>query len=240
MSLRERIANSVLRGLIRLVYRISVADLYRLPMTGPGILLSNHTSNVEGPLYYVFMAPRQATALGKVELWDNILTRFLMNTWDVIPVRRGRLDRPALERARAALANGAFLGIAPEGTRSKTGKLQRGHPGAALLASEADVPVFPVVTWGLREPQKSWARLRRPRAELRMGPAFRVRIPATDGQPRSADIRAATQEMMAQLASLLPPELRGAYADTEPTWDYIVPERSAVRAGYSEESPSRA
>ncbi len=221
MSLRERITNAVLRGLIRVVYRISVADLYRLPMEGPAILLSNHTSNVEGPLYYVFMAPRKATALGKVELWNNILTRFLMNTWDVIPVRRGRLDRPALERARSALSKGEFLGIAPEGTRSESGTLQRGQPGAALLASDACAPVYPVVTWGLREPHKALARFHRPRAYLRMGKPFRVRLPQTNGPPKSSDIRAATEEMMVQLAVLLPPELRGTYAGSQPGWNYL-------------------
>jgi 1-acyl-sn-glycerol-3-phosphate acyltransferase len=218
------------------VYRISVADLYRLPMDGPAILLSNHTSNVEGPLYYVFMAPRKATALGKVELWNNILTRFLMNTWDVIPVRRGRLDRPALERARLALANGEFLGIAPEGTRSKSGTLQRGQPGAALLASDASAPVYPVVTWGLREPQRAWVRLRRPRAYLRMGKPFRVRIPHADGPPKSSDIRAATEEMMVQLAVLLPRELRGAYADRQPSWKYL----EALEARDTPEPPAAA
>jgi 1-acyl-sn-glycerol-3-phosphate acyltransferase len=183
-------------------------------MKGPALLVSNHTTNIEGPAYYVFIQPRRATALGKRELWDNPFTRFFMKTWDVIPVRRSAVDRAALRAAVAALDDGQFLGVAPEGTRSKTGKLRRAHPGIALLATTRRVPIYPMVHWGFLELGRNLKRLRRTRVEFRIGRPFVVRIPEAT-KLTSAALRQITDEMMYEVARVLPASMRGAYEDLE-------------------------
>lgn len=190
-------------------------------MTGPGILLSNHVTNLEGPLFYVFLRPRKATALGKIELWHNPVTRFFMNTWKIIPLHRGSVDADAMRRTFGALEQGYFVGIAAEGTRSKTGELQRGLPGATLLATRADAPVIPIAHWGMHEMGKHLKRFRRPPAKVRVGRPFYLRKSGggTIGRSERAKM---VDEMMYQLAVLLPPEYRGAYADLDHmTTDFI-------------------
>lgn len=212
MTVRERLVNAILRLALRLIARIDARDLKRLPRRGPGILMSNHTTNLEGPAYYLFVQPRRTTALGKQELWTRWHTRFLMNLWKVIPVSRGQVDRKALRAAFSALDAGMYLGIAPEGTRSRTGQLQEGHPGIALVATRRQIPVYPVVHWGMLNLGRSLKRLRRARVTIRVGRPFCVRLPK-GLRVGPAVLREITTEMMREMARALPVELRGAYAE---------------------------
>lgn len=210
----ERIVNAMVRGALRLLCRMNVDEFRKLPRRGPAILMSNHTTNLEGPAYYVFIQPRPATALGKRELWRHWYTRFFMELWQIVPVRRGQVDRSALRSAVRALDEGQFLGIAPEGTRSTSGALQHAQPGIALLATWRSVPVYPVVHWGLNDLGRNMRRLRRTRVTFRIGRPFRVRVP--EGARLGAkELREITDEMMYQAALLMPPRLRGAYADVD-------------------------
>ncbi|MFW5994504.1 MAG: lysophospholipid acyltransferase family protein [Spirochaetia bacterium] len=214
MTIRERITNGVVKVLFRLIYRLDVWQLRRVPREGPGLLLSNHVTNLEGPLLYVFLRPRKATALGKIELWQNPLTRFFMNTWGIIPLHRGSVDGEAMRRCFSALNAGYFVGIAAEGTRSRDGVLRKGQPGATLLATRADVPVVPIAHWGLNNATSHLRRFRRAPATVRVGRPFFIRKPEGETITRS-DRKRMVDEMMYQLAVLLPEHLRGEYADLE-------------------------
>lgn len=213
VSYTQRIVNAALRGIFRLLCRMNVAELRKLPPRGPALLITNHTTNIEGPAYYVFIQPRPATALGKRELWKHWYTRFFMELWDIIPVNRGQVDRRALAEAMRALDRKMIMGIAPEGTRSRSGALGTGHPGVALLATRRPVPVYPVVHWGFLDMGRNLRRLRRTTVTFRVGPPFRVRVDEA-GRLSSAALRDITDEMMREMAKLLPERMRGAYADS--------------------------
>jgi 1-acyl-sn-glycerol-3-phosphate acyltransferase len=77
-----------------------------------------------------------------VETWDNPLLGLLFNIWEAIPIRRGEADLEAFRLAEAALAQGKMLTVAPEGTRSGTGVMQKGKPGMILLACAAALPFY--------------------------------------------------------------------------------------------------
>jgi len=213
VSYTERIVNAALRAIFRLLCRMNVSELQNLPPRGPALLVSNHTTNIEGPAYYVFIQPRPATALGKRELWKHWYTRFFMELWNIIPVARGQVDRGALTAAVRALDRKMIMGIAPEGTRSRSGALSAGHPGVALLATRRPVPIYPVVHWGFLDMGRNLRRLRRTSVTFRVGPPFRVRVGETV-RLSSAVLREITDEMMREMAKLLPEEMRGVYADS--------------------------
>lgn len=208
----ERFINTILRWIIHLVFRLDAEELKKLPLQGPAILVSNHTSNLEGPIYYILIQPRVATGLAKRELWDNPVTRFFMQLWGLIPVSRGRPDPKAINRALKALERGRFLGVAPEGTRSRTGELQRGFPGTALLATAKQVPIYPMVHWGMTEFSKNVRRLRRTPLTFRIGKPF-VLPRQGERRPSLDQLREMTDEMMYQIALLLPEKYRGYYRD---------------------------
>lgn len=221
MPVAEPIVNGAIRLLLHTLCRVDKGQLEKIPPRGPAILITNHTTSLEGPIYYVLMAPRPRTALGKQELWDNFATRFLMQLWGIIPIARGRSDRRALNRARSALRSGMILGVAPEGTRSSSGVLQRGRPGAALLATAEDVPLIPVVQWGIEGLWPNLRRLRRTPLHIRVGEPFRLAL--TPGKtPGHGDLRRMSDELMYQLAVMLPARYRGVYENLdEMTTDFI-------------------
>ncbi len=221
MSLRERVVNAVIRALIKIACKLEASDLEKLPQDGPGILVANHTSYLEGPIIYVLIRPREATAIAKRELWSNPLTKFFMNTWHIIPISRGRVDSAAMNAALQALEEGRYLGVAAEGTRSKTGTLGKGHPGATFLATAKNAPIYPVAQWGLAELGTNLKRLRRTPLTIRVGAPFYLRKP-DDTPITSRDRRKMVDELMYQLALLMPEELRGHYSDlSQLTTEYL-------------------
>ena len=220
VSIKARFLNSVVRILFRLTCTIDTHEFEKIPAEGPGILLTNHTTNLEGPLYYVFLRSRKATALGKQELWENRFTRMFMEAWNVIPLHRGRVDSAAMNQAMERLDQGWFLGVAAEGTRSKTGQLKSGQPGAAMLAARKHVPVYPLVHWGLMDIGTNLKRFKRTHVGVKAGKPFYVEVP--DGDPNRMQLKDITNEMMYQLAAVLPERYRGAFSDfSQATTTYL-------------------
>jgi len=212
MGIRATLINSTLGIVFRIFCRIDDRDLKRLPLTGPAILITNHTSNIEGPLFYVRLRPRPTIAIAKTELWKFFATRMIMEAWDAIPLRRGRMDRRALAKCVRVLDQGEFLCIAPEGKRSRDGTLLRGQPGATWFAADKGIVIYPMVQWGCLKIFHELAHLRRPRVTIRVGPPFRIRTP--DHHVAHGDeLQAMADEMMFQLADLLPVQYRGYYSD---------------------------
>ena len=223
MPVVETLVNALIRGIVQLLCTVHGSELNRIPRKGPAIWVTNHTTNLEGPIYYVLTDPRRKTALGKQELWRNPVTRFIMQLWGVIPLNRRGADRRAMQRARRVLERGDFLGIAPEGTRSMSGRLQRGRPGAAMIATAANVPIYPMVQWGIGDLVQNLRRLRKTHLHFRVGTPFYLHVP--EGRaPKPAELRQMADEIMYQLAVLLPPRLRGYYRDLSAmTTEFIRP-----------------
>lgn len=212
MGIRAALINATLGLVFRIFVRIEDRDLRRLPPEGPAILITNHTSNIEGPLFYVRLRPRATIAMAKVELWKSFATRMIMEAWGAIPLRRGRLDRKALAKCARVLDQGQFLCIAPEGRRSKDGTLLRGQPGATWFSADKGIPIYPMVQWGCLNIFDELAHLRRPRVVIKVGRPFLVRTPEHH-HPHGDELQAMADEMMYQLAVLLPPQYRGYYSD---------------------------
>ena len=107
------------------------------------IYASNHRSNADPPLVGVGARGKYAF-MAKEELFQNKLFAWLIRTLGAFPVSRGKGDMAVIEMAIDRLHSGRSLMIFPEGTRSKTGKVGRGHSGAALIAARADKRIVPV------------------------------------------------------------------------------------------------
>ena len=71
-----------------------------------------------------------------IPIWAGPLIGWLLQRSGGIAIHRGRLDRPALSQARAALAQGRYpLVVAPEGaTNNLSGEMAPLEPGVAQLA----------------------------------------------------------------------------------------------------------
>ena len=191
--------------------RIDAPDLHKMPMRGPLIVISNHTGQLEVAVFFGQLQPRPITGWAKMESWDNAFLNWLFNLWGLIPVRRGEGDTSALRRAIKALEDGFIFGVAPEGTRNKTGQLKRAHPGAVMLAVHSGATILPLAHWGGENFLKNLARFKRTGFHIRVGEPFHLKL---DGVKVTREIRQQiVDEMMIRLAELLPPAYHGAYAN---------------------------
>jgi 1-acyl-sn-glycerol-3-phosphate acyltransferase len=187
------------------------AQLVKVPDRGPLIMVTNHANFLEPPLLYTHLTPRPLAGLAKAETWDNPILRFLANLSGGIPLHRGEADISAMRAALRALAEGRILGVAPEGTRSGDGCLQRGNPGVVFLALHCGAPLLPVACCGTERFWKNLRALRRTEVRFVVGQPFSLH---TDGTQVTRQARQEmTDEIMYELARLLPPSKRGAYAD---------------------------
>jgi 1-acyl-sn-glycerol-3-phosphate acyltransferase len=203
---------------LKLLYRVQAEGLGRVPREGPLLLFSNHTGKVEGPIMLTHLAPRmKISGLMKAEMWKHWFLAWVFNSWEVIPVRRGEGDRDAVRRSIEMLENGYILGIAPEGTRSRTGGLIKAHGGVAFLALHSGAPIQAIAHWGGEDLTINLKRLRRTDYHIRVGPIFRL---DPKGNKVTKQMRQEmADEMMYQLAILLPEEYRGEYSDIEKATD---------------------
>lgn len=177
---------------------------------GSAVLACNHTPGHD----YVslgFAAPRQPWYMAKAEAF-----RFFppLSAWlrsiGVFPVHRGMGDGAALRTAVEIVQSGHLLAMFPEGHRSPTSELQAGKTGTVHIALLTRAPIVPAVVIGqaavMPEIWKPWVR---PHVTVRFGRPFTV-----EGDPHSrADLERGTAQLMAVLATMLPPDMRGGWAE---------------------------
>jgi 1-acyl-sn-glycerol-3-phosphate acyltransferase len=214
MNLLRRLVTDLMKfGLNYILCRVDAPDLHKLPPRGPLILYTNHTGSVEAPMLYAQVYPRPVTGWAKIESWDNWFLHWIFGLWEVIPVRRGEADMSALRGALEVLKRGYIFGVAPEGTRNKTGQLRRAKPGVVMLALLSGAPLLPVAHWGGENFLSNLKKLKRTDFHIRVGEPFRI---DANGARVTGEMRQEiVDEMMVRLAALLPEEYRGEYADLE-------------------------
>ncbi len=194
--------------------RIDREPLKQVPMTGPVIMAANHINSLEVPLLFTHLQPRHLIGLAKIETWDSKLMGWLFDLWEAIPIHRGEADLEALRRCLAALKAGDILGVAPEGTRSYHGRLQRGQAGIVLIALRSGAPIMPIVHWGGENFSANLKKLKRTDFHIRVGRSFLL---DPKGERVTGEVRQEmVDEIMYQMAVLLPEEYRGEYADCDP------------------------
>lgn len=113
---------------------------------GPAVLLSKHQSTWE-TFYYVSWMPRELCFVFKRELL--YLPFFGWGIWllDMIHINRSR-SRDAFEevvtQGSRKLAEGRWIIMFPEGTRTRAGSQGRYRSGGTRLAVRTGVPVIPI------------------------------------------------------------------------------------------------
>jgi 1-acyl-sn-glycerol-3-phosphate acyltransferase len=219
MRLAFTVVTSSIRGITNLLCQIDQEQLQKIPRHGPLILVCNHINFLEAPLVFCHLQPRPLTGFAKAETWDNPFLGALFTVFDAIPLRRGEADMVALKQGLKALEQGKILAIAPEGTRSGHGQLQKGHPGVITMALHSGAPLLPLVYWGGETFYRNVRQLRRTPFHVRVGSLYRL---DTGGEKVTREVRQAmTDELMAQLAQLMPPSYHGVYADRPVDTHYL-------------------
>lgn len=146
-----RFARTVCRSVLFTFRRWKVLGKENIPSQGGLVLVSNHISYWD-PIAVGCALSRRINFMAKYELFLNPVLKPIITRLAAYPVRRGESDKGAIRHSLNLLAKGEIIGIFPEGTRSKTGKLMEAHTGAIILAIRAKVPVLPVAVIGSDKP----------------------------------------------------------------------------------------
>jgi 1-acyl-sn-glycerol-3-phosphate acyltransferase len=211
VDLFKTIINPVVRFATSISCHINEEELRKVPKDGPLIVAANHISSLEVPIVVTRLDDRAMTGFAKAENWDHPFYRFIFEGWGAIPLRRGEADMTAMRAALATLKAGNILAIAPEGTRSGDGRLRRGLPGVVVLALKSGAPILPMVYYGGEQFKQNLRRFRRTPFNIVVGNAFHL----NPGKEKTThDVRQQmVDEIMYQLAAMLPPAYRGVYAN---------------------------
>jgi len=148
--------------------------------------------------------------MAKKELFHPRLKGYFISGFGAFPVHRGQLDREALRQAYQVLANGLALVMFPEGTRSRSGQLQPGLPGPALIAIRSGAPILPVGITGTEKIKGATWFLRRPQITVNIGHPFY--LPPVSSRLTKTELTDLANYIMGHIAELLPLEYRGDYA----------------------------
>lgn len=138
---------SLTRIISKLIFRIKISGQHHIPESGGFILATNHRSYFD-PLLAGSWATRQVYFLAKQELFANKLFGWVITRTNALPVRRGTIDRRAVQLCLEVLSEGYGLTIFPEGTRAGSGGFLPPKPGVGVIAAQAKVPVVPVYIHG--------------------------------------------------------------------------------------------
>ncbi|MFT4413115.1 lysophospholipid acyltransferase family protein [Fredinandcohnia humi] len=149
-------AKGLVATIIKPLYRIEVIGLSNIPKEGAVLICSNHIDNLDPPVVGI-TSPRPIHFMAKAELFNVPVLGSLLPNINAFPVKRGMSDREALRKALSILKEGKVLGIFPEGTRSKDGKLGKGLSGVGFFALRSDAVVVPCAIIG---PYKMFGKIK--------------------------------------------------------------------------------
>jgi 1-acyl-sn-glycerol-3-phosphate acyltransferase len=215
MTPSQKFLLATCRPLLNILFSWKAGGRENVPLTGPLILVANHV-HVLDPIFLAFSLPRWITFVAKEELFRSRFLRFWLRWAGSLSIQREgkvREKQQILKNARNALERGLILGMFPEGGRSHDGKLRKGKPGSAVIASKTNTPLLPVGIVGTDKITGiSWL-WKRPRIVVNIGKPFK--LPPNSSRMSKSQMQLLTTQLMREIAALLPPEYQGAYEKHE-------------------------
>jgi 1-acyl-sn-glycerol-3-phosphate acyltransferase len=218
ISLRRRIYLGIVRNLFgayyKLYHHLRVEGAENIRAQGPLFIVINHISALEP--FALGVALLDQGVLPGVHVWTvskKELFKFppfaaFCSSVGMFPIDRERFDMVAMRTLLNVLRENKIIAMAPEGTRSPTGRLQAFQPVVAKIAITRRVPILPVGAIGSEKAMPVGAKFPHPRPiTIRFGPIFELsefyNVELTD---ELAD--RASWVMRAHVAELLPEWMR--------------------------------
>lgn len=219
----------VVKFLLSFRLKVNVIGKENIPEEGPVIVCFNHTDILD-PLYIMFALMKDMWALVASSYRNNIIVKFFSMTGKVILIDRNKVDLEALEKSINILKAGKFLGVSPEGTRSKDGSLGEGKFGPSYLAAMTDSTILPlgiVGSYGASKRMLTQSLLKKVEVTVNIGKSFKLKdiehLKRDYPQGNTREDReikriilvkggeATNIQIMPKIAKLLPQEMRGKF-----------------------------
>jgi len=122
----------------------------RVPAGRAYVYMSNHQSHLDIPMLYATLPSPTIRMLGKKELFQIPLWGYGLRQAEFIEVDRSNHVRAvqSIEHAARLIRDGVSIYLAPEGTRSRDGRIGKLKKGGFHLAIDTRTPIVPVAIRG--------------------------------------------------------------------------------------------
>ncbi len=164
------IVRSILYLYLKVFYRFKVYGEEHLPLESGVIVVSNHANFIDPIIVGCSLQKRKVCFMAKEELFRIPVFGQIIRKLGAFPVKRGKGDRSAFRTAFQILKEQKVLGMFPEGTRYKDGKIHTIRQGATLLAAESGAKVLPMIIRGTN----NLKLFRFPKIKVYIGEAFSI------------------------------------------------------------------
>jgi 1-acyl-sn-glycerol-3-phosphate acyltransferase len=211
----KRVIIAIVRLGFKIISRIKILNIENLPTDGPIIVTSNHIGFLDG-----ILIPAIPTASSHPNLIVIVAEKYEekpIYKWAVKHLGFMFIDRfnPDIYTVREVvkrLKNNGLMIMAPEGTRSLNGALIEGKQGAVYFAAKTKASVVPMSLVGCEEKtiKQRLTKLKKLDITITVGKPFK--IPSLPHDNRDEFLQKYTDEIMCQIAALLPPSHRGVYS----------------------------
>ena len=130
--------------------RLHAAGAERVPPGRAYVYMSNHQSHLDIPVLYATLPSPTIRMLGKKELFQIPLWGRGLRAAEFLEVDRSNHVRAlaSIEYAARLVRDGVSIYLAPEGTRSRDGRIGKLKKGGFHLALETATPIVPVAIRG--------------------------------------------------------------------------------------------
>src|SRR5512143_4173649 len=203
----------LLRILLDLIAVVDVEGYENLPKSGAYVIATNHLGLLDATMLF-YAVDRWDVFIPTAEKWEEIaFLRWLGKYLNFVFIDRFNPDLKAMRKMIKLMEQGYTMVIAPEGTRSRVGSMNEGKQGVSYLAAKLQRPIVPVGLAGTEDKVvfDNLRHLRRSRITVNAGKPFR--LPPLPAKDRDEALRRDTDEIMCQIAALIPEQNRGIYAN---------------------------
>lgn len=147
----------MLRLVFLLFLRYRARGIEHIPRRGGGLIVVNHQSFLD-PLLVGLPLQRPVSYLARDSLFSVPLVGWILRKTYVIPINRESASSSSIKSAVERMQHGFLVGIFPEGTRSRDGRMGAFKPGFVALLRRAKRPVYPVGLAGAGKalPRDAW------------------------------------------------------------------------------------
>jgi len=164
------------RIILHIIAKVELVDFDRIPESGAALVVGNHLGRLDAMLGMILTDRNDVIMLVADKYRAYAFWRWVVEKMDAIWLNREAADFHAMRLVQRGLQSGGIATIAPEGTRSKAESLLPGKPGAAFIAAQTGVPVYPLSVIGTEDRivRKRLKRLRRLHIVIRVGEPFTI------------------------------------------------------------------
>jgi 1-acyl-sn-glycerol-3-phosphate acyltransferase len=147
---------------------------------------------------------KNAFSVGASEFFQTSFMQFLARLLNVVPIDPDTQLLKAIKASATGLKHGKVLNIFPEGERAFDGDLHEFKKGAAILATELDLPIVPVAldgfynVWG-----RSSGKINLAKVKMRFGKPFYPREIISSEMTDEAKYQAVTEHLKQTIQTMI-------------------------------------